>query len=64
MKGDLGTSEQRSRSSLRRLQEDTVSFHETETKGVLLRNRRRRRRVGCFAEARSGSDLDVSHSFV
>ena len=28
MKGDLGTSEQRSRSSLRRLQEDTVQFHD------------------------------------
>ena len=58
-----GVSGQRSRSSLRRWKENTVPFHEPETKGEMIGSRRRRRRGGCFAEARSGSDLDVSHSF-
>ena len=40
-----------------------MQFHEPETKGEMIWSRRRRRRGGCFAEARSGSDLDVSHSF-
>ena len=47
---------ERGQSSLRRWQ-----FRVPQTKGAFLG---RRRRGGCFAEARSGSDLVVSHSFV
>ena len=68
MKGELGHSGKRSRSSLRCWQENTEQFHEgvshePETKGEMIGSRRRRRRGGCIAEARSVSDLDVSHSF-
>ena len=63
MKGTLVSSGQRSRSSLRRWQENTLPFREPAIKGEMFWSRRRRRRGGCFAEGRSGSDLDVSHIF-
>ena len=50
----------RGQSSLRRWREKTEPFRVPQMKGAFFG---RRRRGGCFAEARSGSDLDVSHSF-
>ena len=60
MKGDLGVTGKRGQSSLRRWRTKTEPFRVPQMKGAFFG---RRRRGGCFAEARSGSDLDVSHSF-
>ena len=50
----------RCQSSLRRWREKTEQFRVPRMEGAFFGRRRRGR---CFAEARSGSDLDVSHSF-